>query len=245
MAAPSFAHVPEEGFKSFAQELSQGAWALIDTKPYAGPGDTKAKSLGDAPLLVTCKLRLTWVIAELVSARGGADSAQAADDAWDSAQRRGQSLLHAATLDPSPDRRAAATRLQKALMKGTGTAQTKLRYQQEVDYGRTQLSLANEPQNAADIDLLGLGGWLVEVEQATESLAEAIGYEQGTGRRPFQRRRAALSACSTNFVVVENELAWALRHGDEADHKRVSALLESLHGLARRYPPPAPAKPEA
>ncbi|MBK9264742.1 MAG: hypothetical protein IPM54_33780 [Polyangiaceae bacterium] len=201
-----------------------------------------AKSLVDAPLVVACKLRITWVLDELVSADGGSDSAEAADDGWDATQRKGGGLLYAASHDKDAAKRAAAGRLQKAFMKGAGSGQTKMKYHQEVDFGRNQLVLAKEPQNAADIALLGMEAWLVEVEEATETLATATGYGEGTARRPYERKRAALSACSATFADVERQLAWVIRHGHETDHKRARALLESLHGLANRYPAPSHAK---
>ncbi len=243
MSEPSYAYVPEEGFEGFAQELSQGAWALIDTKDFEGAGQAAAKPLCDAPLQVTWKLRVAWVLVELGAARGGADLAKDVDNAWDGTQKRLAGLLAAGTHDKAHEKRAAAARLQKAFLLGAGSGQTKLRYQQEVDFGRTQAQLAKEAQYAADIALLGLDSLVTEIEEATDALAEAIGHGQGKGRRPSERRRAALGACSTTFAAVADSIAWVIRHGTPADQPRAQALLVSFHALAKRYP--APPKPQS
>ena len=245
MSETSYAYVPEEGFEGFAQELSQGAWALIDTKDFGGAGQAAAKSLCDAPLQITWKLRVAWVLAELAAARGGADQAKDVDNAWDGTQKRFAGLLAAATHDKDTEKRAAAARLQKAFLLGAGSGQTKLRYQQEVDFGRTQAQLAKEAQHAADIALLGLLGVITEIEEATDALAEAIGHGQGEGRRPSERRRSALGACSTTFAAVADSIAWVTRHGTTADRPRAQALLDALHALAKRYPAPAGTKTQS
>lgn len=247
MSEPSYAHVPEEGFQGFAEELSQGAWGPIETKDYQGGSQAPAKPLCDAPLQVIWKLRITWALAELGAARGGADAAKDADDAWDGTQKKLGGLLLAASHDKDPEKRAAAARLQKAFLLGAGTGQTKLRYQQEVDYGRTQVQLGKEAPHAGDIHLLGLDPMITEIEETTNALADAIGHGQGKGRRPSERRRAALGACSTTFAAVAESIAWAVRRGTPDDQPRANALLESLHALARRYPAPSssPNTPEA
>ncbi|TKD03203.1 hypothetical protein [Polyangium fumosum] len=238
MSEPSYAHVPEEGFHGFAQELAQGEWALVDSKDFEGGGQGPAKPLCEAPLQVAWKLRIGWTLAELGAARGGADAAKDVDGAWDGTQKKFGGLL-LASHDKDPEKRAASARLQKAFLLGAGSGQTKLRYQQEVDFGRTQVQLAKEAQHAADIHLLGLDGVIAEIEETTDALADAIGHGQGTGRRPSERRRAALGACSTTFAAVADSIAWAIRCGTPGDQPRAQALLESLHALAKRYPAPA------
>lgn len=248
MTAPSFAHVTEEGFESFTHGLSQGAWALIDTSTYEGPNHTSTKSLVDAPIQVGWKLQIRWILGALADARSGADIASGADGTWDGTQRRFDSLLSASSNDLDPEKRAAASRLQKALMLGSGTKQTKLKYQQEVDFARTQLLLAKEPQHAADIVTLGLTGVIADIALTTDALADAIGHGQGTSRRPSERRRAAVAACSATFSAVYSSIAWVLEKGLPADKTTAQALLETLQALATRYPapgtPPAAPAPE-
>ncbi|MRG92245.1 hypothetical protein [Polyangium spumosum] len=239
MPAHSFAHVPEEGFLAFAPLLSEGPWATIDTTSYDGAGQSAAKSLCDAPALVISKLRIARALAELGAARGGADVAKEADTSWDGTQKRLGALLLAASHDPNAEKRAAAARLQKAFLRGTGTGQTKLRYQQEVDFGRTQLELTKEPQHTADITLLDLEGVFGEIQQSTDALADAIGHGEGTGRRPSERRRAAVAACASTFTTVADALAWTQKYGTADDLPRTQALLESLFALAKRYPAPS------
>jgi hypothetical protein len=238
MTSPSFAHVPEEGFQSFTHELSQGAWALIDTSIYEGPNHTATKSLYDAPIQIGWKLQIAWVLGELTNARGGADGAPEADRNWDGTQKRFAALVSAASHDLDPEKRAAAARLQKALLLGAGAGQTKLKYQQEVDFGRTQLLLAKETQHATDIDTLGLAALIADITQTTDALADAIGHGEGEGRRPSERRRAAIAACSPTFTAVHDSMEWVLEKGLAADRTRAQALLETLHALAKRYPAP-------
>lgn len=251
MTSLSFAHVPEEGFQAFLHELSQGEWALIDTTSYEGANHTAAKSLVDAPLQIGWKLQIAWALGQLAHARSGADSAAEADLNWDGTQKRFAALVTAATHDLQPEKRAAGARLQKALLLGSGTAQTKLKYQQEVDFARTQLQMAKEPQHAADIAMLGLGTLITDIAQTTDALALAIGHGEGTSRRPSERRRVMLGACSTTFSTVAAGMTWVIENGLPEDDKRARALLETLQALAARYPapqtptaqPPAPQTP--
>lgn len=238
MAFSSFAHVPEEGFQSFMHELSQGEWGLIDTSTYEGPNHKTIKSLCEAPIQIGWKLQIAWVLGELADARGGADSATEVDHHWDGTQKKFAALVSAASHDLDPEKRAASARLQKALLLGAGTGQTKLKYQQQVDFGRAQLLLAKETQHTTDIDTLGLAALIAEIMQTTDALADAIGHGQGAGRRPSERRRAAIAACSTTFSNVQASIAWVLEKGLAADHTKAQALLEPLHALAKRYPAP-------
>jgi hypothetical protein len=238
MTSPSFAHVPEEGFQSFTHELSQGAWALIDTSSYEGPNHTATKSLYDAPIHIGWKLQIAWILGKLADVRSGADGAAEADRNWDGTQKRCAALLSAAANELDPEKRAAAARLQKVLLLGAGAKQTKLKYQQEVDFGRTQLLLAKETQHAADIVTLGLTGLMADIALTTDTLAEAIGHGQGLAHRPSERRRAAVVACSATFAAVEGSIAWVLDKGLATDRTKAQALVETLHALAARYAAP-------
>lgn len=61
------------------------------------------------------------------------------DAEWDSAQRALNLCLATAAEHKDPAVREAAGRLRGALLKGAGTEQTTLSYDEEVDYGRQQL----------------------------------------------------------------------------------------------------------
>ena len=239
MDTPVFSHIPANGLTSLSADLETDAWGAIDTAPWEGPDRTAAKPLGDAPVTVAHKLRLKWSIATLLIATAGAGSAKDCDRAWDSVQKQLQSLIAAGASSSDPAKREAAGRLAKALLSGAGTAQTKLSYQQEVDFGRTQLAYTAKGQGAADVTLLGLGATMTEVQQTTDALAATIGHGQSAGR-PFERLAEATAACAASFAVVAEALAWEAKHGQAGgDRERAVHLRAPLEKLAARYPVPA------
>jgi hypothetical protein len=186
MGSLSFTYVHQEGLTSFNTDLAADAWAAVDTTPWEGPNKTGAKPLGDAPVVVVHKLRLTWGIAGIVEAIGGASTAKECDKTWDGAQKPLRALIAAASAGSDQAKRDAGSRLQKTLLLGAGEKQTTLKYQQEVDFGRKQALLIASGQGAADVALLGLGGVMDEIEKATEALSIAIGHGESSAR-PFER----------------------------------------------------------
>lgn len=234
-----FTYVPVEGFVSFSQVLDEEAWGAIDPSPWEGPKQTALKPLGDAPAVVVWKLQIAWVIGALLAARDGAGSAKDRDKAWDNGQRSLSALLTAAAASSDAKKREAAGRLQKSLLKGRGEAQTKLKYQQEVDFGRQQNKLVSEGQAAADIVLLNLQPAMEEIAATTEALAVAIGHGDGS-ERPGERLKAAMTACASTFSAVAQQLAWLIDNGEAgADQQRAAELRTPLEKLADRYPGPA------
>ncbi len=165
------------------------------------------------------------------------------DAEWDSAQRALNLCLATAAEHKDPAVREAAGRLRGALLKGAGTEQTTLSYDEEVDYGRQQLLRAAKDPLAADAKKIpGLRDHLARIDEATEALAKAIGRGPGQKRAaaPSKRLREAMSACVTAFNAIHDEIAWTVEHtppGKVRDH------LEALHApflaLLDRYPPPA------
>ena len=242
MATATFTYVPLEGFAAFNNELDGDVWGKIATTGWEGPNNSAAKPLGDAPALVLLKILLRWGIASLVSAVEGAASASDCDVAWDGCQKQLNGLLIVGAASANPQKREAAVRLQKELLLGAGTAQTKLKYQQEVDFGRKQLLLLSQGQGAADATLLGLADVQAEIAKATDALAAAIGYGENAGR-PFERRAAAVSSCRATFADVAGTLQWLSANGmPGADREQASALLATLEAVVARYPAPAPAQ---
>ena len=236
MAQLSFTNVNEEGFIAFSQSLTADDWGAIDITSYEGPNRTALVPLCDAPTVVLYKLKLRWAIGEFLDARAGADSAKDLDRNWDDAQKRLRRLLDAAATDRDGAKREAAARLKNSLLMGAGEGQTKLKYQQEVDFGRQQLQLTSSGQNAADIALLGLATTMSDIEDATDALAAGIGHGQ-TNRRPSKRRREAMAACASVFLTVAKDLAWLAEHGqDGADRARAGRLWSTLEVLSLRYP---------
>jgi len=237
MAHLQFTFVPVEGFVGFTGALDADAWGTIVTTNHEGPGRTASSPLGDAPALISYKLRLRWAIADLTVSLEGAASAKDCDVAWDNTQKQLRAYLDAGAASSDTQKRDAATRLQKALLIGAGEGQTRLKYQQEVDFGRKQIALMSQGQGASDVALLGLGALKHELETTTDALAVAIGHGVAQGR-PFERRDAALSRCRAAFASVDDALAFLLDNGHADDRERARALRAPLETLAARYPAP-------
>lgn len=242
MAGYGYGSIPDRGFIAFEQELDTGAWKQISTKKHEGDaGDVTA--LLQAPPPVVWKVRLRRGISSVVAALG-APSLAALDQAWDAAQRR---LFHRIAVgidDDDREVRDAADRLRAQLLLGSGTAQTQLDADAQVDFGRQQMALAgdNGPL-AADAKKLKLGDALADVAKTTEALAKALGRAAGTKRRPPSRKlRDALAECAAAFNAVHDELAWFVeRVPAGADRDHLAALLKPLDALLARHQPAAAA----
>src|SRR5207244_1102248 len=111
-----------------------------------------------APRPVVWKVRATWAIGSVEDAIGSGGGAALArlDAEWDSAQRAANHALAAAAEHADPAHQAAAERLRLALLSGAGSEQTKLGYDEEVDYGEAQLRVTGKSPLAADVQTVGL-----------------------------------------------------------------------------------------
>lgn len=231
-----FTHVPAAGFSAFDVELSVGAWGLVDVSGYEGTNQYALKPLGEAPVVVVLKLRLKWGIASLARAIEGAWSAKECDRKWDGCQKLLNAELGVAGMSNDVAKREAAARLQKLLLIGAGEGQTRLRYQQEVDFGRKQQLLISQGQAAADVALLGLGSVMLDIAQATDQLALAIGHGE-SAHAPYLRKAKATMACASAFGVVADMLGFMAEHGSAgADREQALALRGPLEELVARYP---------
>lgn len=232
----SFTQVPAEGFVAFLQELATDDWATIDISSFLGPNRTPARPLEEASVTVFSKLQLQWTLEVLAEIREGAGSAGDRDRDWDTVQKRLKIRIDSAAVDEDMQKQEAAERLRKVMLMGAGQAQTKLKYQQEVDFGRQQVQRAATGQTAADIALLGLGGIITDIQRTSDALAAAIGYGQNT-QPPSERLRLALAACASMFSLVAGQLAWLAAHGQVGmEQTRAAKLRASLEALAARYP---------
>lgn len=236
MAELRFHNVPPEGFVAFANELDVNEWGSIDVTPHVGPNQTTTQPFFGISVLIAYKILLLWVIDTLVGIRESAGNAKEADNNWDNTQRRLRSLLDMWAAHHDALKREAAARLRKALLLGAGTAQTKLSYQQEVDFGHQQLKTVAKGQAAADVALLDLGAIIDDIRHATNVLGDAIGYGQTTAR-PFEQREAATLKCAATFESIAHTL------GRIADNKALgpestlaAKLLAPFEALAARYP---------
>ena len=240
MDAPSFRFVTDDAYVAFTAELGQGVWGKLDIAPYVDASGEVIKPIGDAPTEVYFKIELTGTIAALVRARSGSYSATDLDRIWDTQQRTLNLALVTAAADPDANKRAAAKRLQKVLLLGSGTGQTKLPYQKEVDFGRQQKKDVASGQGAEDVELLGLQPLMASIDVATENLAGAI-HHGATGDRPSDQARQAKAACGAAFTWVAEGLGRIVMRGMPGpDRETAEQLLEVLFALAARYPAPPP-----
>lgn len=249
MSRYGYSYVPEKGFLAFSADLSQDAWKDVSIKQLDTPPPLSLVTFLKAPRPVVWKLRLTWGIRALIDANAtGAEAVAQLDEAWDSVQRKLHFCLGTAGEDKDIGRRQAAERLRGALLLGNGTGQTKLGWQEEVDFGRRQIKLAVEGPFADDVKKLSLKGLFEEIDATTEALASGIG--RGSGKRRAGNRtarlREALAECVAAFNGVHDEIAWLLEYveaGEERDH--LAALLTPFEALLERYPAPAASRASA
>lgn len=233
MSQLSFSNVPMMGFSSFYADLAAGAWGVIDVTGYEGPGATP---LWNASLFVVVKMRLKREVSQLLQSIEGAGGAKGCDRAWDSCQKQLCGLLGVAAESNDLAKREAAMRLQKILLLGAGMGQTRLKYQEEVDFGRKQAALVSQGQAAADVTLLGLGAMLGDIALATEALALAIDHGH-TVYAPYRRKAKATMACVATFEWAATTLTWLMENAGPGTERDLAAqLLESLEELVARYP---------
>lgn len=237
MADVSFAHVPAEGFTAFSAQLDGNVWGSIGVSTYLGADGRLAKPLGDAPAFVMFKVQLLMALTAAVLVMQSTGSAKACDKLWDGAQKRFSGLIAIDRASTDAQEKAAADRLHGLLLLGkSGEGQTRLSYQQEVDFGRKQIRLAAETSCAADIALLGLAPVMANIAAATENLALAIGQGR-VDLAPARQRKAAVAECVQVFGTVHRALDWLAEHGHAGpDRDTAIALRATLDELVAKYP---------
>ncbi|MBI5517365.1 MAG: hypothetical protein HY909_26565 [Deltaproteobacteria bacterium] len=233
-----FGSVTEAGFTGFRKALDEGAWASVEL----GALDREEPSLLGAPGEVTLaagwKLRLRWSLGALNAALAGQDAANVEDAAWDRLQRRLDAQLSVHESEEDPALVSAAQRLRRRLLRGDGTLQTSYRYEDEVRFGRMQVAEASDGECAQDVALCGLGSTLQLIGEATERLAEKIGYgvQEAKPRPRSVLVREAWAGCVVAFDAVYGELRWYLAHARSEAHKATGeALLAPLQRLLAEH----------
>lgn len=242
MARYGYSFVSDKGFVAFAHDLNEGAWKEVSIKKYDVPDRIPSLSLLEAPRPVVWKLRATWAIATLREILGGtsAEALAQLDADWDSAQRKLYYQLGSASEEKDGGKREAAERLRGALLKGGGTAQTTLSYDDEVDFGRQQLALVRNAPLAGDAKKAGLAAVIKQIEEATEALAKALGRSPGQKRSAPRsiRLREALTECSAAFNWIHQDLVWTAEHTPPGPSRtQMDNLLAPFTALLSRFPP--------
>ena len=241
MARYGYSFVSDKGFIAFAHDLNEGAWKSISIEKYDVPDRMPSLSLVEAPRPVVWKLRAMWAIASLRDILGGASAEVLAqlDGDWDSAQRKLYHHLGSASEEKDAGKRAAVERLRGALLRGGGTGQTTLAYDDEVDFGRQQIALVRSEPLAADAKKVGLATIIKQIDEATEALAKGLGRGPGQKRSAPRstRLREALTECSTAFNWIHQDLVWTAEHTPPGPARTLlDELLAPFAALLSRLP---------
>jgi hypothetical protein len=177
MASYGFSYVPVTGYTAFLATLDEPPWKAVEVASFDAP-ERRFPGFRNVPRLAEWKLRLRWACQDATQANQlpSVDPRIVDRETWDPAQRRLKDDIRLWFNRDDLDRRAAAHRLDSALLIGRGgLGQTQLDYRKECDVGYSQVRRAGEAPLSADVALLGLGPRLAEVEVATHALADAIG----------------------------------------------------------------------
>lgn len=211
MANYGYTNLNEKHFLSFSHnDLPQGAWGSIDAKEKSDPANLDEKGLTEVSLFVVWKIWIIWAISQLTEALGLLSTAmlEKLDNAWDSGQRQLYHQIAYFEAEADEALRRAAKILRDAMLLGDGLAQTKLAYDDEVDWGYMQLSLAKEKVFADAIALLGLGHIFDKIKAATDALAKGLGRAPGEKRLESRSRRIenAVRECRSTFGLIHRTI---------------------------------------
>ena len=248
-----YSGVKEAAFLAFNEELNRGEWGRIDLTAYLAEDGSCNRPICEVPAVVALKLWLGWGIGVLAKACATGNEVEGLEQAWDNKQRAFMARLTLAAIEGDAEAKKCAARVQASMTDGGGLAQINYSFDAEVDFGRKQVRLAQEPNLRADLTTLGLLPSIEEIRVATENLAPALG-RAGSGDRklaPSQHLAKALSSCVAAFNGVHVQLDWFVEAAvAEDESRRYEALLEPLDALLERSrtepaATPAPVVPPA
>jgi hypothetical protein len=201
-------------------------------QPWSGV-TTPATLDDDTPLVASIKFVLEQRLAALSHAVNGTyEGAVPADVEWDDAQTLLNLQLQIALRHPDPAKREAARVLRRDMLKGQGTAQTKLSFESEVAHGVLQHKLAGQAPYNAYIQLLELGDLFVRIAAATDALHAAIQAGQAHGASRSERVTNATNALRASLQSAHRSLTdlAALAHS-KPSRERALALRDALDAL--------------
>jgi hypothetical protein len=158
------------------------------------------------------------------------------DGPFDAAQRHLKDGISAHINDPDADKSQAARTLFNALLSGkSGTAQTNITLEREVEFGRAQHRLASESPYKGHIALLGLKDRVKAAHDATEALATAIGKTPGSAALVSRsvHQRQTLATCRETFQTIHTSLVLARPHVDDDLGAQIDAWLAALDAIPR------------
>lgn len=192
-------------------------------------------------------LMLTGVRALIDVLGAGAGKLKALDEAWDEEQRTLDLELQLRERKKnSAAVREAAGRVRAALLPN-GAEQIGYDSEKEVEFGRTQVSLARSAELKVDVAALGLGDVITAIAATTDALAEAIGYGSSKkvtltpGRRALLAQRRVAAACNGAYESLTELVDRAPEaHPRGAELAALKGSLDAL--LTRRVAAPASVK---
>jgi hypothetical protein len=248
MANYGFSYVPEQGYISFAKELTEGDWKSIALDGFdVAHTELLPPSILEAPRPVHWKLRLHRSIAGLQDAlqRTSGQTPATVDPKWDAAQTQLRSIIVTAIEDEDPTLQAAGQRLFRALLVGeSGLGQNRFTYQKESDHGAMQLELTKEGPLLADAKLIGLEKCLARIARVTQELKDALGRAPGqTSQLAVDRVelvRQALYTANDACNAVLSDIDWFLANTANEAKDGLLRLRAPLQALLDRYPAPRP-----
>lgn len=225
--------IAERAFLNARDDLGRDpAWSAIDVSAYVEPAAGVATpNLADQPRRVGWKVRLLWSVGVLAAALGLVDPQKLAalDARFDASERRLFAKNVLDLTDSDPALQEAAKRVQ-ALLLPDGLKQINYTYDQEVLFGRGQITLAVD-HLSAEVALLGLQPFLDQVSAATEALAAALGIAPGKTRdiAKSHRIKEALRSTQRDFKAVLSDILWHAEHAPTAaDREALLALTKPL-----------------
>lgn len=168
------------------------------------------------------------------------DAAEIFDQDWDRVQRLYNADITALENDKDPQTRADGAFLRSVSLKGQGTAQTRMRYEAEVQWGFSQVEKADEEAVRILIDRHNLQARIDEIEATTRALAESIGWDLDTHKRlsPSVQKRVALQRCARVCLHVHSQLQMVADLLPSSSHEaqHIRALLVPLQKLQNERP---------
>jgi hypothetical protein len=158
---------------------------------------------------------------------------------WGDEQRQFNAYLQAVAARKDPAQRAAGQRLIALFLLGNGTAQTKLGYEKEVEWGTHQVQLLQQPEVAADVALCGAESHLVDIGRITDEFAAALGLRPGSTREPSPtvRLRDALAEARATYSAAHGVFTWIVANeSNPTGIARARAVLDLIDALVARNP---------
>ena len=248
----------QETLSTLPQTLEEKPWEEIEIEAYKKVTDEL-----EIPILSLIKRRIKqrgMTLLQAISTDSGELSTL--DSRWDSPQRKLASRVREAESDEDVRLNNAADRLRPALLRGQGTAQTQLPYEEEVKFGKMQVGLARAPKKegqttptiAEDLETIGATSLIADIEARTQEfeagLAQVPPEARGTSR--FARIKLATSDLIDELNHSHDELQRQIDAASSPETKdRLVKLLAVFQALipapqavvSLPTPPEAPEKP--